>query len=126
MTKTSKIMYWASTSLVSFGMLSGGLAQLFKVKGAVDGIVHLGYPIYLTTILGVCKILGVMAILVPKFPVLKEWAYAGFVFLMTGALFSHLICGDPAVGFIGPIILFAFILVSWYYRPANRKITLAN
>jgi len=126
MTKTHKIIYWVSTTFVSLGMLGGGLAQLFRVKQNVEGIVHLGYPEYIMTILGSWKLLGVIAILVPKFPLVKEWAYAGFCFLMTGALYSHIASGDPAIGFIGPVILFIMILISWYFRPADRKIGLVN
>src|SRR3989344_6171294 len=95
MTKSNKIIYWVTTGLLAFGMLGNGLAQIFHAKGFVDIIVHLGYPIYFLTILGIWKILGVVALLIPKFPLLKEWAYAGFFFAMSGAVFSHIALGDP-------------------------------
>ena len=79
------------------GMISTGAVQLFKMKsgqGGADMITHLGYPVYLSTILGIWKILGVIAVLIPKFPLLKEWAYAGFFFVMTGAIFSRIVAGD--------------------------------
>src|SRR5215510_4061933 len=101
MTKRNKIIYWISTIWLSLGMLSTGTLQLLKLKaeGAVAppgvyGIAHLGYPIYFLTILGIWKILGVVALLIPRFPLLKEWAYAGFFFAMSGAVFSHIASGD--------------------------------
>ena len=93
MTKRNKIIYWIATIWLALGMLSTGIVQLFKVKEEVDIITHLGYPVYFLTILGVWKILGVVAVLIPKFPLLKEWAYAGFFFAMSGAIFSHIALG---------------------------------
>src|SRR3984885_2302754 len=95
MKKGNKIIYWASTGFLAFGMLAQGMAQLFHSKGYVDIItVHLGYPLYFLNIIGTWKILGVIAILIRGFRLLKEWAYAGFFFAMTGALASHLFCHD--------------------------------
>ncbi len=95
MKKGSKIIYWIATIWLALGMLSGGIFQLLQMKDAVGGIIHLGYPAYFVSILGVWKILGVIALLVPGFPVVKEWAYAGFFFAMSGAVISHTISGDP-------------------------------
>ena len=125
MTKRNKIIYWISTIWLALGMLATGLVQLFKGKagqGGVEMITHLGYPVYLLTILGVWKILGVVAVLMPKFPLLKEWAYAGFFFNMSGAVFSHLVSGSEAKEFFGPLLLIVLTVVSWYFRPADRKI----
>ena len=73
------------------------------------------------------KILGVIAILIPRFKLLKEWAYAGFFFAMTGALASHLACGDYAIkAILGPVFQTIFLLSSWYFRPASRKIVSVN
>lgn len=83
---------------------------------------RLGYPLYFLTLLGIWKILGVIAVLIPKFPLLKEWAYAGFFFTVSGAVFSHLVCGDAAIDFFGPVLLLILTMVSWYFRPADRKI----
>lgn len=124
MTKTNKIIYWTATILLSLGMFSGGIAQLVKVQQNVDGIAHLGYPIYLMYILGVWKILGVIAILIPKFKLLKEWAYAGFFFAMTGALISHISVGDTFSQFLAPLIFVILTIVSWHFRPNDRKIIL--
>ena len=104
-------------------MLSTGAVQLFKLKADVDQITHLGYPVYLLTILGIWKLLGVVAVLIPKFPVLKEWAYAGFFFAMSGAAISHIISGDPVSQIFPPLLLLTLTVVSWYFRPASRRIT---
>src|SRR6185436_10366119 len=129
MTKRNKIIYWISTIWLASGMLSTGLLQLFKAKaeGAVAppgvyGITHLGYPAYLLTILGTWKILGVVALLIPKFPLLKEWAYAGFFFITSGAIFSHIAAGDKMVELVPGLLLLVLTVVSWYFRPAGRKI----
>src|ERR1700709_1622380 len=94
MEKRRLIIYWIATALLSFGMLASGLAQTFHSKDMVDLVVPLGYPLYFLYIIGVWKILGVIAILIPRFKLVKEWAYAGFFFVMTGALVSHLASGD--------------------------------
>jgi uncharacterized membrane protein len=127
MATRNKIIYWVSTVLLAAGMLGSGLAQLFHAKEMVDLIVPLGYPLYFLHIIGTWKILGVIAILVPRFQLVKEWAYAGLFFVMTGALISHLASGDHSIkGIIGPLMQTIFILLSWYYRPADRKIFLVN
>ena len=123
MTNRNKIIYWVATGLLSVGMLGSGLAQIFHAKEMVDIIVPLGYPLYFLYIIGVWKILGVITILIPGFKLLKEWAYAGFFFVMTGALVSHLASGDDGIKqIIGPCMQTVFIILSWYFRPANRKI----
>lgn len=123
MEKRNKIIYWIATGLLAFGMLTSGLAQLFHSKDMVDTVVPLGYPLYFLSLIGAWKILGVIAILVPRFKLVKEWAYAGLFFAMTGAFISHLASGDDSVkGLIGPFMQTVFIILSWYFRPANRKI----
>jgi hypothetical protein len=71
--------------------------------------------------LSVWKFLGVVAILIPKFPLIKEWAYAGFFFAMSGAIISHFVLGDSAKDFFGPALLLILTVVSWHFRPADRK-----
>src|SRR5450755_1574919 len=122
MTKRNKIIYWATTGFLAFGMLAQGLAQIFHTKGYVDIMVHLGYPLYFLYIIGAWKILGVIAILIPKFNLLKEWAYAGFFFVMSGALFSHIAVGDSIEAAAPALVLLILIVLSWYFRPADRKI----
>lgn len=126
MTKRNKIIYWVATLWLALGMLSTGIVQLIKMQAEVDKITQLGYPLHLLTLLGVWKILGVIAILVPKFPLLKEWAYAGFFFAMSGAIVAHLAVGDEAKEFFGPSLLLVLTVVSWYFRPADRKVVLVN
>ncbi|HTA28810.1 MAG TPA: DoxX family protein [Bacteroidia bacterium] len=123
MEKRNKIIYWVFTGLFTIGMFSSGLQQIFRQKDMADMVSALGYPMYFMTILGVWKILGVIAVLLPGFKLLKEWAYAGFFFVMTGAFISHLACGDYAVkAMLGPIFQTLFIVLSWYFRPASRKV----
>ena len=135
MTKRNKIIparmirsggYWIATIWLSLGMLSTGIVQLLKTEEEVDLMTHLGYPVYFLTIIGVWKILGVVAVLIPKFPLLKEWAYAGFFIAMSGAVISHLIIGDEAKEFFGPTLLLILTMVSWYFRPSDRKLILVN
>ena len=122
MTKRNKIIYWIATIWLALGMISTGIVQIIKMKEEADMMKHLGYPLYFLTLLGVWKILGVIAILIPKFPLLKEWAYAGFFFAMSGAVFSHLACGDGAKELFGPILLIVLTVTSWYFRPAEKKV----
>jgi uncharacterized membrane protein len=127
MTKKSKIIYWVATGFLAFGMLAQGLAQISHTNGYVEMIVaHLGYPSYFLNIIGVWKILGVIAILVPDFKLLKEWAYAGFFFVMSGAAISHIAAGDSIYSIVPALFLLIVIIVSWYYRPADRKIISVN
>jgi uncharacterized membrane protein len=127
MEKRNKIIYWVSTGLLAFGMFSSGLAQIIHAKYMVDIIVPLGYPLYFMYIIGTWKILGVVTILIPRFTLLKECAYAGFFFLMTGAFISHLASCDSSIkALIGPFMQTVFIILSWYFRPANRKIISVN
>lgn len=122
MKKRNKIIYWIATLWLALGMLSTGIVQLIRMQEEVDVFAQLGYPPYLLTILGVWKILGVVAILIPRFPLLKEWAYAGFFFAMSGAVFSHFAVGDEAIHYFGPVLLLVLIVVSWYFRPADKKV----
>lgn len=121
MKKRDKIIFWVATIWLSLGMVSTGIVQLIKMEEEVQKMNELGYPSYFLTIIGVWKILGVVAVLVPKFPLIKEWAYAGFFFLMTGAIFTHFAVNDEAVNFIGPALLLVLTIISWHYRPTERK-----
>ena len=129
MTKRNRIIYWIATVWLSLGMTATGIQQLLKVEqeGAVAppgvyGIKALGYPVYFLTIIGIWKILGVAAVLIPKFPVLKEWAYAGFFFTMSGAAISHLVMKDPMSEVLPTVFLLVLVMLSWYFRPAGRKV----
>jgi uncharacterized membrane protein YphA (DoxX/SURF4 family) len=125
MTKTTKIIYWIATVWLALGMISTAVAQLFKSAGGQGGaemLTHLGYPVYLLKLLGIWKLLGSVVVLIPGFPLLKEWAYAGFFFVMTGALFSHLASRDPITPLFPSLLLLILTVVSWYFRPASRKV----
>jgi uncharacterized membrane protein len=124
MKKRNKIIYWIATGFLSFGMLAGGVQQLLQIGGYVEIFTQLGYPLYLMSILGFWKILGVVAILVPKFPLVKEWAYAGFFFAMSGAAVSHLAANQSFIEAIPSLVLLTMTVVSWTFRPADRKITI--
>jgi len=121
MAKGNKIIYWGTTGFLAFGMLAQGITQTARTQGFVDILTYLGYPTYLLTIIGIWKILGVVALLVPRFPLLKEWAYAGFFFVMSGALFSHLALGSSILETLPSVFLLILIVVSWYFRPADRR-----
>ena len=123
--KTKTIAYWTATLLVAFPIGSGGIAQLAHLKQNVDGFVHvLGYPLYFMTILGVWKVLGAIAILVPRFPRLKEWGYAGIFFDLTGAAATWAAVGGPGEAFhiIAPLIIAGFAVASWALRPESRVV----
>jgi hypothetical protein len=121
MTKTNKIIYWFFTLWLALGMASTGIVQLMRSSDEVVRIGHLGYPVYFLTMLGIWKILGVAAVLAPGFPRLKEWAYAGFFFAMSGAAISHIAVSDPMGEIFPSLLLLAITLVSWYFRPASRR-----
>jgi len=124
MSKRNKIIYWIATLWLSLGMVSSGIVQLLQIEMEKEAMAHLGYPLYFLTIIGVWKLLGVVAILVPKYPLLKEWAYAGFFFTMTGALASHIGVGDPIGQMFPAVLLITLTVVSWYFRPADRRLAL--
>jgi uncharacterized membrane protein YphA (DoxX/SURF4 family) len=123
--KAKSIAYWIATILVALPIGSGGIAQVAHLKENVDGFVHvLGYPLYFMTILGVWKVLGAIAILVPRFARLKEWAYAGIFFDLTGAAATWAAVGGPgeALHIIAPLIIAGFAMASWALRPPSRII----
>ena len=120
------VVYWIMTALVAFFIGSGGIAQVMQYFASPHGVVPvLGYPMYFFLILGIWKFFGALTILVPRFPLLKEWAYAGIFFDLTGAAASNALSGGyGAYGFhiIAPIVITGFMLASWALRPATRKL----
>lgn len=123
MKKSKKIIYWIVTLWLSLGMVSTGVVQLMKLKEEVAVMEALGYPLYFLTLLGLWKLLGVVAVLVPGVPLVKEWAYAGFFFAMTGAIFSHIASSNYGFGNIfPPLLLLLLTILSWYFRPESRKL----
>lgn len=124
--RAAKITYWITTLWLALGMTSTGVVQIIGIKEQAEVIEKLGYPEHLMPYLGVWKLLGVIAILIPKFPLLKEWTYAGFFFLMAGAIFSHIAINDDLLTLFGPVLLVVLTLLSWYFRPETRKIAYLN
>jgi len=121
MSKRNKIIYWVATIWLSLGMVSSGIVQLLNVPEEVKFITDMGYPLYFLTLLGFWKLLGVIAILIPKRPLLKEWAYAGFFFSMSGAAYSHIALKAGIAELAPPLFLLVLMALSWYFRPADRK-----
>ena len=115
------IGYWACTAIVAAECLVGGVMDILRVPPFSEIMQHLGYPPYFSDILGLWKLLGCLAILVPRFPRLTEWAYAGMFFNMTGAAASHLAVGDKTGRLIAPIIFTILVLISWALRPQVRR-----
>lgn len=115
-------VYWPVTALFSLGLLGSGVGDLTYAAPIVEGLTHLGYPAYFPTILGFWKVAGVIAVLAPGLPRLKEWAYAGFFFALTGAATSHVLAGDPASAAAASLILLALGVASYVLRPASRAL----
>ena len=119
---TRTLTYRTSTAITAFVLLSGGVTYLLGAEWAVTGVTALGYPAYLVTILGVWKVLGAVAITVPGYPRLEEWAYVGVAFDLSGATVSHLVSGSPAFHAVVPTILLVVAALSWATRPASRRL----
>jgi hypothetical protein len=120
--KSRKIAYWIATALTAFVFISGGINEIARLGFVMQGMFHLGYPAYFVVILGVWKTLGGLVALAPRTPLLKEWAYAGMFFDLTGASASHASVGDPAIKIATPIIILAIVITSWALRPQSRRI----
>jgi uncharacterized membrane protein YphA (DoxX/SURF4 family) len=115
-----RIIYWSLTTLLAFCILSGGVFQLLRARESVEGIVRLGYPAFFVTILGFWKVLGGISILLPGLPRVKEWAYAGIVFDLSGAAVSNAVSGMPGWHVVTPLILVAVTILSWIWWPSVR------
>jgi hypothetical protein len=122
--KKTTILYWAVTGIFCAFMLLGAVPDVLQIPDAQGFFRHLGYPLYLLPFLGVAKILGVIAVLVPAFRGLKEWAYAGITFDLVGAFYSHFSVGDPASVWIFPII--GIVLMASSYFLYRRKLDLSH
>jgi hypothetical protein len=126
MMKAKRIAYWTTTILVAFFIGGGGASQIFQYRGNAQGMVPvLRYPTYFFAILGFWKVMGAIAILAPRFPRLKEWAYAGIFFDLTGAAASVLavgVYGAYAFHVLAPLVICVLTMVSWAFRPADRTI----
>ncbi|MEP6596311.1 MAG: DoxX family protein [Ginsengibacter sp.] len=122
--KRTKIIYWIFTGLLAALMLISSIPDIIVTPEAVAIVsTHLGYPVYFIPFIGVAKLLGVVAILIPGFPRIKEWAYAGFIFDLTGAIYSSIAVGDPVSAwmplFIGPVLIFCSYI--FYHKKLNAE-----
>src|ERR1700742_1701817 len=115
MSTRNKIIYWVATLWAALGMTATATVQVFGKDARLAHVANLRYPTYFVILLGIWKYLGVIAMLIPKFPLLKEWAYAGFFFVMTGALYSHIVVNDPVSEMYPSLLLLALVLLSWYF-----------
>lgn len=120
--KTKLICYWIFTALTAFELALGAAWDLARTPHVVSVVTELGYPLYILIIVGVWKALAVVAMLVPGFPRLKEWAYAGVFFEMTGAAASHAMRSSGLGTLIAPLVFAAFAMVSWALLPPGRKL----
>jgi hypothetical protein len=117
--KGKAIAWWTATALLALELLVGSFWDLSRFHLAVEVLMRLGYPRYLPAILGTWKLLAVPALLMPGYPRLKEWTYAGIFFLTTGAIASHAFSGD-AKGLVSPAIFLLFAMASWALRPGSH------
>jgi uncharacterized membrane protein YphA (DoxX/SURF4 family) len=120
--KGRAIGYWVCTGLIAFSMLSGGALQVSRAQQNIEGFARLGYPVYFMVMLGVWKLLGGIAVLVPKFPRLKEWAYAGIFIDLSSAAVSNATMGDSVGHIIAPIVCIFILAGSWALRPPSRVV----
>ncbi len=121
--KVKQVAYWATTVLLAFALASGAVGELTRQWGTLETVTMLGYPAYFLTIIGLWKLGAAVTVLVPRLPRLKEWAYAGIVFNMTGAFASHAAVGDVGTNAYhllatGSMVLLA--VASWALRPPSR------
>ena len=115
-------VYWTTTTLVALSFLSGGAAYLARAEAPLRGMAELGYPAYFVIILGAWKALGGLALLAPRLALLKEWAYAGIAFDLTGAACSHAAVGHPPAKVLAPLVILGLAAASWALRPASRRL----
>ncbi len=119
MTKLN-IFYWIVTALFAALMTLSAIPDVTRDPGAIEFFKHLGYPAYLLPFLGVAKLLGVTAVVFPKFPRLKEWAYAGLAFDLIGAFYSHVSVGDPVTIWIFSVIGLVLCFASYFLYHAKN------
>lgn len=115
-----KAIYWVTTGLLAALSVFAAFSYLSGSPQAVQGFTHVGYPQQLRIILGIGKLLGAIALVVPGFPRLKEWAYAGFAFAWISAFVAHYLAKDGPQAFM-PLVLLIFLFISYVTRPASRQ-----
>jgi len=121
-----KVIFWICTGLIALQSLAGAILDLSGNPDFTGAVTNLGYPAYLLYILGFWRVLAFFAILLPRFPRIKEWAYAGLFFDFTGAVASHIFTGDGFDKWASPLAFSLILLVSWALRPGDRKLPAAT
>jgi uncharacterized membrane protein YphA (DoxX/SURF4 family) len=124
--RQSSVVYWIATVILATECVVGGVMGALRLQPFIGIIKHLGYPNYFMTILGVWYVLAGFALLAPRFPRLKEWAYAGLIFNYTGAVASHLAAGDSIITLVGPCVFIGLVAASWAARPPDRRLTIKH
>lgn len=114
------VSYWIVTGLLGAELLMGGIWDVARTRHVVEVVTQLGYPVYILAIVGVWKLLAVPALMAPRLPLLKEWAYAGIFFEMTGAAVSHMACGGGSEVIV-TLVTAALAVCSWWLRPESRR-----
>ncbi|HVV48645.1 MAG TPA: DoxX family protein [Polyangia bacterium] len=120
--RTRQAFYWLTTALAVLAFIVPGIGNLTRARHIAQDMTHLGYPPYFLTILGTWKILGAIVVAAPRLPRLKEWAYAGMIFDLTGAGISRAVTGDSASTVVVPLMLAGLVLASWSLRPPSRRL----
>jgi hypothetical protein len=121
-TRKSLIVYWIVTLYVALTSLAAGVGDVLHAPPLFRVLIHLGYPPHFGTLLGVWKVLGALALLARRRPLLKEWAYAGLFFDFSAAVVAHAAAGDGATAVLAPLLALAALVGSWYLRPASRRL----
>ena len=116
------ITYWSITGLLTFILFFSGIGALTKQEFLIEAMLHIGFPLYVMNILGTAYVLAAIAIIVPGFPKLKEWAYAGVVFAMTAAFASHVSIGDTFANAAPPLVILSLTVASYVLRPNSRRL----
>ena len=116
------VAYWVATVFIAGTSAVAGAMDILRIQPLFGILLHLGFPAYFSTILGLWKILGALALIAPRLPRVKEWAYAGFFFDFSSATASHLVVGDGASALVGPVMSIVLLFVSWALRPLSRKL----
>ncbi|HEY1692705.1 MAG TPA: DoxX family protein [Polyangiaceae bacterium] len=120
--RTAVIGYWICTLFVAMPALVAGAMDVLHLQPLFGLLVHLGYPAYFATLLGIWKVLGAIVLLAPRTPLIKEWAYAGMVIDYSSAVLSHAASGDGAGAIAGPALSLVALAASWYLRPCARRL----
>lgn len=116
------IVYWIGTVFVAGNAAVAGTMDVLRMQPLFGILLRLGFPAYFATILGIWKVLGAVVLLAPRYPLLKEWAYAGMFFDFSAAIVAHAAAGDGIVSYIGPVLSIAALAASWYLRPPSRRL----